>query len=163
MDVKAYIESGILESYVLGATSKVETHELIQLQKKYPEIADALFKLEADLEQVAQYMSITPPPDMLTRIENEINGLVETENFLPPAKQHRTRFRKSDYKQASQYIEVEATSNEIRIHKAWRWIFATVFILGKIFLITAIYYYLSNRQAQEKIQELKTELRQYKH
>jgi predicted MFS family arabinose efflux permease len=48
----------------------------------------------------------------------------------------------------------------MRIHKIWRWVFAAVFVLGKIFLGFAIYFYLENRQAQLQLKELKTELRQ---
>jgi predicted MFS family arabinose efflux permease len=48
----------------------------------------------------------------------------------------------------------------MRVHKVWRWVFAAVFILGKIFLAAAIYFYLENRQAQENIKELKQQLRQ---
>ncbi|MFD2871276.1 hypothetical protein ACFS5N_02275 [Mucilaginibacter ximonensis] len=165
MDVKAYIESGVLESYVLGSASPEEEREVLRLKKQYPEIADALFQIETDFEQLAQNMALIPPPGMLTRIEDEINAVIETEEALPPAKQPKTNNHKyqSNPDSGTQFIEVEASSNQMRIHKAWRWVFAGVFILGKIFLIAAIYFYFENRQAQERIQELKTELRQYKH
>lgn len=163
MDVRAYIESGVLESYVLGSTSPEETRELLQLKKQYAEIADALFELETDFERLAQNMAMIPPPGMLTRIESEINGLIETEETLPPAIQYKTGYRKVEEDRGPHFIEVEASSNQMRIHKAWRWVFAAVFLLSKIFLIASIYYYLENRQAQEQIQELKTELKQHKH
>jgi uncharacterized protein YpmS len=50
----------------------------------------------------------------------------------------------------------------MRIHKNWKWVFAAVFILGKIFLAFAIYFYLENRQTQLQLNDLKTELRQLK-
>lgn len=163
MDVRAYIESGVLESYVLGSASPEETRELLLLKKKHPEIADALFELETDLERLAQNMAIIPPPGMLTRIEDAINGLVETDDPLPPAIHLKAEYRRPDSRHSNnQFIEVEASSTEMRIHKAWRWVFAAIFVLGKIFLIAAIYYFLENRHAQEQIQDLKTELRQYK-
>lgn len=163
MDIRAYIESGVLESYVLGSASPDETRQLLRLKKQHPEIANALFEVETELETLAQHMSVIPPPGMLTRIEDEISGLIETEKHLPLARQRRTDYRRPESEQSSQFIEVESTTDQVRIHKAWRWVFAGIFILSKLFLIASIYYYLENRQAQEQIQELKTELKQYKH
>lgn len=165
MDVKAYIESGVLESYVLGSVSPEEERQLLRLKKQYPEIADALHQIETDFEHVARNMAMIPPPGMLTRIEDEINAVIETEEALPPSKPHKTNYRKyqHDHDSGTQFIEVETSSNQMRIHKVWRWVFTAVFILGKVFLIAAIYFYLENRQAQEQIKELKTELHQYKH
>lgn len=51
MDVKAYIESGIIESYVLGMTSAAESAELEQLKRQYPAIQEAIDAFEASLEQ----------------------------------------------------------------------------------------------------------------
>jgi hypothetical protein len=158
MNVREYIESGTLELYVLGATSEDETREVLQLKKQYPEIQQALFELETDIERLAQYNAIAPPPGLLIKIEDSIDGLVKTSD-LPPMKVYENNGYHSDEK--SRFIEVEAESNQMRIHKVWRWVFAAVFVLGKIFLIASIYYYLENRQAQEQIQQLKTELKHY--
>jgi len=159
MNVKAYIESGTLELYILGAASKEETRELLQLKKQYPEIEQALFELETDLEKLAQYSAIAPPPALFKKIEDNINELVKADD-----RHHLTVYTNNhdyDTDQKSRFIEVEAETNQMRIHKAWRWIFAAVFILSKIFLIASIYYYLENSHAQEQIQQLRTELKQY--
>lgn len=160
MEIKAYIESGILESYVLGSASDAEIRELLQLKKNFPEIEDALNELETDLEHIAEYMAVTPPPNMFRKIEESINELIIAPGLSPDTyvepepEQTYTRERKN------QYIEVESESNHMRIHKLWRWVFAGIFILGKIFLACAIYFYLENRQAQQQIQQLKSEIGQ---
>jgi hypothetical protein len=161
MEIKRYIESGVLESYVLGATSEEETVELFQLKNQHPEIQNALFELETDLERIAQHMAIVPPPGMLTKIEDSINELINRANTTPQIENRKGNQKKSDTGNANQFIEVEAESKHIRVHKLWRWVFGAVFILSKIFLIASIYYFLENRQAQQQIQELKSELRQY--
>jgi len=164
MDVRAYIESGVLESYVLGSASPEETHELLQLKQQHQEIADALLELENDFERLARHMAIIPPPGIFTRIEDEISSLVETDEAHPSVIHRKTGYRsRPDAPRGPHFIEVEASSNQMRIHKAWRWVFAGVFLLGKLFLIAAIYYFLEYRQAHEQIQQLKIELRQYKH
>ena len=161
MKIKEYIESGILEAYVLGSASRDEVSELLNLKTIHPQIEDALYELESDLERIAQHMAITPPPNAWAKIENNIHELAkrpETNRLriqtAPPGKGKERKKRKG------QFIEVESQSNHMRVHKLWRWVFAAVFLLGKIFLGFAIYFYLENRQAEEQIEALKTELNQ---
>ena len=157
MEIKKYIESGVLEAYVIGAASENEAEELLQLKKIHPRIERALNELEADMERLASYMAVTPPPRLWNRIEENFNELVISPDLKPLRKVD------DDYKQQPdnepQYISVEAETTHMRIHKAWKWVFAAVFILGKIFLGFAIYFYLENRQAQQQIQEIKTEIK----
>lgn len=159
MKINEYIESGILEAYVLGSASEAEANELLQLKTQHPQIEEALFKLESDLERIAEHMAITPPPNTWAKIEGGINELVKTPQFgyligeEPKESSRGARSRKSE-----QFIEIEAESGHMRIRKIWRWVFLAVFVLGKIFLAFAIYYYLENRHTQEEIEKLKTEL-----
>jgi hypothetical protein len=158
MKIKEYIESGALEAYVLGVASNEEARELMQLKKQYPDLDKALGELEVDMERIAQYMAVPPPPGMFERIEGSINDLVtapETEIMRPVNREWEQNRTESN----SRYIEVEAESNYMRIHKTWKWVFAAVFVLGKIFLATAIYFYLESRQAKQQVQELKTEIK----
>lgn len=159
MKIKEYIESGVLESYVLGSASEEEIQQLLQLKKQHPEIQKALLQLETDMETFARHISIPPPPGMFEKIESGINALIVPDE-IPPINDRRAN-NHHNYANGTHFIEVEAQSSEMRVHKAWRWVMAGVFILGKIFLIAAIYYFLENRQAQEQIQQLKTELKQY--
>jgi len=161
--IKEYIESGILEAYVLGSTTETEAQELLQLKDRYPEIQNALTELEQDLEHIAQHMSVTPPPGTFEKIEQNLHGLI----LSPELKEVPDIFREKeqnsqDYKQnnTNQFIEVEGSSTHMRIHKAWRLVFAAVFILGKIFLAFAIYFYLENRQAQTQILKLERQVEQ---
>lgn len=163
MKIKEYIESGILEAYVLGSASETETKQLLHLKDKHPEIGDALLQLEVDLEKIAQHMAITPPPVIWNKIEDHINELVVTPDVeLANFKEKGYEDNRAEQSKNNLYIEVEGESSHMRIHKAWRWVFAAVFVLGKIFLAFAIYYYLENRQAKEQIEVLKTELNQMK-
>ncbi len=141
----------------MGAASEHEEVELLQLKKDYPRIQRALDELEIDMERIASYMAVTPPPRLWNKIEDNINELVITPNLKPIRKVEEDIKQEADTE--PQYISVESETTHMRIHKAWKWVFAAVFILGKVFLGFAIYYYLENRQAKEQIQELKTELK----
>ncbi|WP_158826480.1 hypothetical protein [Mucilaginibacter lacusdianchii] len=161
--IQDFIESGILETYVTGTASEAEEKEVLYMKNNYPEVKTALADLEVDMEKLAQHMAIAPPSGLWNRIEAEFNELTVTPNetALKLNREQQYRRNESDPK-GPNYIEVEAESTHMRIHKAWKWVFAAVFILGKIFLACAIYFYLENRQAQQSIQELKQEVRELK-
>jgi len=162
VDIQEYIESGILETYVLGAASEAETRELLYFKEKYLEVQIALQELESDMELIAEQMAVTPHPGTWGRIEASINELVTVPEYEPLRLKEPGSKNGYDFKTGNRdYIEVaDVQSTHMNIHKSWKWVFAAVFVLGKIFLACAIYFYLENRQAQEQIQELKTELRQ---
>jgi len=162
VDIQEYIESGILETYVLGAASEAETRELLYFKEKYPQVQIALQELESDMELIAEQMAVMPPPGTWGRIEASINELTTVPAYEPLRLKDAGGKSGHHFKTPDRdYIEVaESESTHMTIHKSWKWVFAAVFVLGKIFLGCAIYFYLENRQAQEQIQELKTELRQ---
>ena len=167
MRVEDYIESGILETFVMGAASDDEIKELMFMKARFPQVNDALQQLELDMEVLAHNMAIEPPPNTWGKIEQEINDIILRNKTIPEKFTERQGgdddFNKSKPRNnGHQYIEVEAESNHMRIHKNWKWVFAGIFVLGKIFLACAIYFYLENRQAQQQLQELKTELRKLK-
>lgn len=78
MDIRAYIESGAIESYVLGIADQQEAAEFEQLAAQYPEIRSAREAFEASLEQKALADAIAPPPE----IEK---ALLEQLSFQKPA------------------------------------------------------------------------------
>jgi hypothetical protein len=164
MAIQDYIESGALEAYVIGAASADEVKELLYLKNRYPEIDFALQQLEADMERISQHMAVTPPPGTWNKIEQQINELILREENDPEifARQNDHHYDDRSYKTHKNYIEVEAESTYMRLHKNWKWVFWAVFALSKIFLVCSVYFYLENRQAQENIKELKIELKELK-
>ncbi|MCX2573126.1 hypothetical protein [Pedobacter sandarakinus] len=161
MEINKLIESGLMETYVMGIATEDEVEQVLMLKKQHPEFAHQLAKLEYDMEVMAHSMAIEPPPGILAKIENEINEIRLREQHIEEfiQKDYTTH---NDYKKQERFIEVESESNQMRIHKSWRLVFAAVFILGKIFLGFALYFYLENRQAQEQIKDLKIELKHNK-
>lgn len=59
-EVKAYIESGILELYVLGQLSTQECNEVEAMANKYPEVKAELSAIELALESYALENAIAP-------------------------------------------------------------------------------------------------------
>ncbi|MCB0509144.1 MAG: anti-sigma factor [Chitinophagales bacterium] len=54
MNIKEYIESGVLELYLLGSLSAEEEREVAKLLKEHPELQKELERIEADLISLAE-------------------------------------------------------------------------------------------------------------
>ena len=72
MDIPAYIESGIIEQYVMGIASEKEAAEFERLCKQYPELLNARIEFELSLEKRALAGAITPPPDIKVKVFSSI-------------------------------------------------------------------------------------------
>ena len=68
MNIKEYIESGILEAYAVGAVSDQEKREVQCMSKIYPEIAEQLEELQEGMEAFAVAQSIEPPQGLKASI-----------------------------------------------------------------------------------------------
>jgi anti-sigma-K factor RskA len=64
VDIKAYIESGVIESYVLGMADAQEAAELEQLSRQYPEIRKAIDDFELNLEKQSLAGAVMPSPEV---------------------------------------------------------------------------------------------------
>lgn len=62
MNTGEYIESGILESYVLGMLSHDENVEVQAMAARHPEVKAAILELEKTLEELGQAYSVSPDP-----------------------------------------------------------------------------------------------------
>jgi len=62
VDIRAYIESGVIESYVLGMATAQEAAELEMLRMQHPELGEAIARFEQQLENAALLNAVNPPP-----------------------------------------------------------------------------------------------------
>ncbi|MDB5272046.1 MAG: hypothetical protein JWO58_413 [Chitinophagaceae bacterium] len=84
MNIKEYISSGILETYLLGGLSEAEAGEVETYVKQYPEIRAELDKLEGDLENIALSYAKAPSPSLKSRIASELDFVEEKEVQIIP-------------------------------------------------------------------------------
>ena len=80
MDIKQYIESGILESYVLGGASSQEMREVECLSSIYPEIKTELISIQEGMEKYIRTIAVPPPPEVKGRIMNQIRNVKQATN-----------------------------------------------------------------------------------
>lgn len=90
MDIKEYIESGIIESYVFGFASDQERKEVECMSSIYPELKDELRRLQNVHEEFAQQMSLHPPAELKTKILNKIANTPQESNLKVVGKEVAT-------------------------------------------------------------------------
>ena len=72
MNVKEYISSGIIESYVLGLVTESEQQEFEALSSQYSEVALAKENFEASLEKTLLHDAVLPPSFLKEKIRESI-------------------------------------------------------------------------------------------
>lgn len=89
-EVEAYIESGILELYVLGQLDPNECVEVEAMAAKHPEIKQEITAIEIAMEQYALAQAVQPAKgldqEILNRIEHTQAGGTSTESVTIPFK-----------------------------------------------------------------------------
>ena len=153
MNIELYIQSGIVESYALGLATSLEVAEFEQLLPHYPELKEALSDFEYHLELFAIDNEEPPPPGTKEKIEARIRELPSVPDTTGRGGRKYRRGRS-----AGEYLPIEVSSPYIRVHKNWRAFFIGVFILSKILLALAIYYFLEYRNTQKHVQQLEEQL-----
>ncbi|MBS1606306.1 MAG: anti-sigma factor [Bacteroidetes bacterium] len=68
MNLKDYIESGIIESYVMGLATESERAEFERLCAQYPELVAARRKFEESIEASAKEQALPTPPEVKVKI-----------------------------------------------------------------------------------------------
>ncbi|RNL51320.1 anti-sigma factor [Pedobacter jejuensis] len=67
-NLKAYIESGVLELYVLGDLSPEETLQVEEMASRYPNVRDEIAAIELTIEQYAMQNVVEPSADVESRL-----------------------------------------------------------------------------------------------
>lgn len=95
-DLKAYIESGVLELYVLGSLPPGQKLEVESMLAKYPELKTELFEIEKALQRYSEAHAINPPENLRGSILDSIetNELRENPPIARLAPQKSTNFFK---------------------------------------------------------------------
>jgi anti-sigma-K factor RskA len=68
VNISEYIESGILEAYLLGSLSKEEEQKVVADVERYPELAAELLQIENTLLQLSASVAVEPPAELKDKI-----------------------------------------------------------------------------------------------
>lgn len=146
MSKQEFIESGILESHLMGLASEEEQVQVAEMMLADSEMAEYVSDLEYDIKRYFAEGSV-PPPEAVREII-----------LLRSIREKKGRSSYEEPVDAKQYLDVEVNDTHMKVHKLWRPAFIAVFILSKIFLIAGLYFYFKSVAQQEEIEKIKTEM-----
>lgn len=73
MNYEAYIQSGAIETYVLGLATPADEQELWQMVAAYPQVEAALRQFEAQVQQQALANAVPPPAAIWQNIQSQVS------------------------------------------------------------------------------------------
>ena len=125
MNVKEYIQSGVVESYVLGLATEAERKEFEQVCADYPEIAAARIAFERSLEDQLMRDAVAPPAFIKQKVLESTRS-VTSENGLAE----------------------ETAETPVRRINVWKWIAA-----ASLILLAGVGYwtYITNEKYKELV------------
>lgn len=123
------IESGILESYVLGNLSPEEEANVMRLSKEYPEVKSEIERIEKDLESIFQANATVVPPHVKAAI---MERTISTGGGIDASK-------------------------EVVHQKPWAWII-TAIVLGLCAILSLVYMSMIDAGNQQKVNQLQGEI-----
>lgn len=128
MDTKEYIESGIIESYVLGSVSDQERREVECMSAIYPELKQHLLETQRSFEEFAQSMAMTPPPEVKAALLENIKSI--------PQEGKTTASGQTEAKQEAKIVQLPVAESK---SSNWKWLAAASILLllgaGSLYLV----------------------------
>lgn len=137
MDTRAYISTGILESYVLSEVTDQERKEVECLSHIYPEIKQELELVQFNLEALSFQGSITPPSSVKLDILNAIKNLPQEEAEDTSRGTDKIENKDSEKKE-SKVIPLNADTAEKKAPVVWKMLVAAS-VIGLIFSVGLSY------------------------
>ncbi len=143
MNISAYIQSGLIETYVLGLANEEEIAELDTLRKQYVDIEVAINTFSHDLEQQA-FAEAVPAPDHL---KERLMATIRQDNISAPV------------------VSFSASQNETQIgvhrinidSRPWKMMAAASVLLFAVSAALNFYFYNRYAEKNEAYQALLTE------
>lgn len=139
MKLQEYIENGMVESYVLGLASSKEVSEMAAMLKEHPELRTELDAVEHIFHRLSFEEAVLPPLELRERALQPYSWADADPGGGPDQQKNYT------------FINIHPDKkNYISVHKIWKWILLTAFLLFKFFLFLSIYFYFKYRQVEER-------------
>lgn len=138
MDIKDYISSGVLESFVLGIASGQERREIECLSSIYPEIQQSLDELSEVMESFAYTLATEPPAHLKTKILEAIVDEAQ-EPLLQPLNEVKPTPTQQEVQPAAMTVS--------KPNRPW----LAAASLAALVALTVVFFINQNNQQQELI------------
>jgi len=114
-EIKAYIETGILELYVLGDVTPNEKRQVEEMASKHPEIKAELDEIERSMELYAQENAVEPSENLRGRVLGSLlTNLSDDRNF---SKAHPQKDNDADDEDEDNIIALPVQKKESGFYK----------------------------------------------
>lgn len=81
-EIRDFLNSGLLEQYVLGLTDESETQSVERYIQEYPEVRTIYNDLQSGMEKLAKASSMPAPPEVKQNVMRSINGEIAHDTAL---------------------------------------------------------------------------------
>jgi hypothetical protein len=146
VNVRAYIDSGAVECYLLGLASAEEEALLQQMLRLYPELESEIADTAYRLQEAAMEGGIQPPGEVWDNIARELQR-----DEREARRQQRCR-RQSD-EPAYTVINLQQTPSNryIQVSIWWRCAFIALCMLVMALLASNIYFYRKYHEMEQRV------------
>lgn len=140
MELEQYISTGIIESYLLGLASPQEVAQLQQMRLRFPSLDTEIAAVERRMERAAFAEAVMPPARVWEGIQQHLNWESAQQEKIEDERKHYT------------FINMQPKEGTyISVHRSWKTILIVFFVLSKIFLVSALFFYFKSQSLQEKL------------
>ncbi|RZK16331.1 MAG: anti-sigma factor [Pedobacter sp.] len=129
-NIKAYIESGVLELYVLGDLSSEEALQVEEMASQNPEVGDEIAAIELAMENYAMQNAVQPSSDVETKLFEKL-GIKEEEDTI---------IASSPYIEEPRIVSLDSSNGKIRTLR-----FALVACVALLVVSTAALFITYNK------------------
>lgn len=145
MDLNDYIESGIIESYLLGLASAEESELFEHMRGLYPELNTQIAATEYRLQKVMEEDGVTPPAEVWNKISER----------LTPSKRggYYSRAGRQQEADSPTYV-LQPRSNTITVSIWWRCTVIAMMLLIMGLVASTVYFYQQFRNMEERLMRL---------
>lgn len=131
MNIKTYISSGIIESFVAGLATSEEIAELEAMRQEYPDLDIAIRECEYDMENYIQLQRDHLPPEKLRqRVKQMLMVSLEAEKNKTPYINNSTS-----------YPDIKLSPDKMRVHIGWKTLLIYLLIYIAVSLVAAAVFF----------------------
>lgn len=145
MDLQEYIESGIIETYLLGLASDEEAELFVRMLGLYPELSTEIATTEYRLQKVMEEDGIEPPAVVWNRIAGQLTPHGRYNYYSRAGRQQEP---------ANATYVLQPRSNTITVSTWWRCTVIAMMIIIMGLIASTVYFYQQFRSMEERVMRL---------
>jgi len=140
MDIKQFLNSGIIEKYVLGLADREDMNRVEKMAAEYPEVNQHICKMQNCMEEYAEMHAIKPPKHLKNKILSKIKDKAGAESI-------------------ERNLVVERPTTKFQIPSSWK--FGAGLAAMMILTLGAVSWmlYSSQKEAEDEIAILSTQIK----